>query len=83
MPIQKEILEIIAEVANKYGLPIEEVEKMWKYQWKVTRKAISNAHEDEGFPTIRLPSWGVFKVTDAKKRKYLKLKEKRSNNDNS
>ena len=67
--------EIIYYLANKYNLPLQDIEKMVDYQFKFVRKIMKEGN----FETIRLPYFGKFsakkerikyinKLTDESKR---------------
>ena len=66
------------KVANETGIPVHEVEKAVKWQWRYVRQIMAEGNfledgelpDDMGDANIRLPYFGVFKV---KPRRVIKL----------
>ena len=54
--------ELIQILATKYNLPLKEVEKVVNSQFKLAAKTMSEGK----FEAIRLPSFGVLRVSQSK-----------------
>ena len=61
--------EIIYFLANKYDMPLKEVDKIVNYQFKMVRKVMTKGD----FETIRLPYFGKFTVD---KRRVMHLNKR-------
>ena len=71
MPKNKK--EIIHYLANKYNLPLQEVEKMVNYQFKYTSEIMKAGN----FNGIRIPYFGLFSVNPNRVKYLTKLKEEK------
>ena len=66
--------EIIYFLANKYDLPLKEVEEIVNYQFKFVAKIMKEGN----FDTIRLPYFGKFTV-NKNRLKHINEKAKKKN----
>ena len=66
--------EIVYFLANKYDLPIQEVEEIVNHQFKFVAKVMKEGN----FDTIRLPYFGKFTV-NKDRLKHINEKTKRKN----
>lgn len=65
--IQKEVQELIKQIAKKYNKPIYVIEEVFLSQWKFLKDKISNSKDDmEDFKTIKLPEWGKYYLSESK-----------------
>ena len=65
--------EIIYFLANKYDMPLKEVDKIVNYQFKMVRKVMTKGD----FETIRLPYFGKFIVNKGRVKHINKLKSEK------
>jgi nucleoid DNA-binding protein len=66
---------LIQKLANKYNLPLKEVENIIYHQFKFVSKIMSKGK----FESVRLPYFGKFHVKE-KRLKYIKEKSGSINN---
>lgn len=63
--------ELIKELANKYHVSPEEVEKAVNSQFKFTRKKMASGK----FPEIRIPYFGLFRAKESRIKHLNKAKK--------
>lgn len=77
--MQQEVKDIIKEIALEEDIPVSDVEKIIAAQNKVVVRTIKKGPvKRKGqlqFKTIRLPSWGIFYITDKKRQRYASTTE--------
>lgn len=67
--MQKEIQDILEEVAKEFNLPTKVIEKIYSSLWNTVRKSITQGIRDDykSYKRIYIPHFGFFGV---KKRRY-------------
>lgn len=62
--MQKEIQDILEEVAKEFNLPTKVIEKVYSNLWNTVRKAISSGIKDDykSYKRIYIPHFGFFGV---------------------
>jgi len=75
--MQKSIQRLIKETAKKFQVPEQEVEKLYKAQFKLVKQTYESAEkgEEDTFKNIRLIKLGVFYVKEGVKRKLINRKK--------
>tara|TARA_R110001592_G_scaffold83701_3_gene247928 strand:- start:4104 stop:4334 length:231 start_codon:yes stop_codon:yes gene_type:complete len=73
--MKKNKSEIIYYLANKYNMPLKNIEEIINYQFKY----ISNVMETGKFESIRLPYFGKFSVNPNRVKHLTSLKNKKTN----
>lgn len=76
MVMQERIDEILKKVANKHGLKLVIVTKIWLSQWELLRKVIEMGERGklETFKSMYIPSFGTFRVKYPSKIFYITRK---------
>ena len=72
-----ELLKLIKEVAKREGLNIVDVERIVNSPFELQAYNMSNRCDREEiiFPSLRIPSFGIFYCPDWKKRQIQKFKD--------
>lgn len=73
----KEEKKIIKEIAEKYNLTETEVSNICKSPFQFLVNVMQNADRDTvTFPSVRVPSFGIFYCTEGRREFYKKLNSK-------
>lgn len=65
--IQKEVHDIIVELAKKFNKPVYVIEEIYLSQWKFLKEKVSQEGKlCNEFKTIKLPKWGKYYLSESK-----------------
>jgi hypothetical protein len=82
--MQKRVKQIIKETAKKFQVPEQEIELLYKAQFKLVKRTFEEAEKNkpDTFKNVRLIKLGIFYVKDYMKKHIASKKPKNKEDEN-